>query len=216
MQLKNHSFKIEILIFSSILLLFILPPFFTPLLNNQTSIFIEWSFPFQQIIYGFIAAVIFFSLKTPYEKIKFLRFPVIFTVGLLLCSSLVIKAISVLIEKDSAEALVTVPHTFFQWVACVLTFLPAAFYEEVIYRFYLPDALILLVLRKTEKKVFIILCEILSCLIFAFSHYYMGYFSVLNAVFGHLILRLCFKKNGTIWPGVAAHFIYNMISLILL
>lgn len=214
--MKNHSFKVEILIFSSILLLFILPPFCTPLVNDQTVLFKEWSFPLQQIIYGFIAAVIFFSLKDAETKIKFLRFPVIFTVGLLLCSSLIIKGISVLIENDSSTTLVTVPHTFFQWVACVLTFLPAAFYEEVIYRFYLPDALISLVSRKTEKKFFIILCEILSCLIFAFSHYYLGWLSVLNAVMGHLILRTCYKKNGTIWPGVAAHFIYNMISLILL
>jgi len=214
--MKNHSFRVQIFIFSSILLLFIVPPFFTPLLNKEVSIFTEWSFPFQQIIYGIIAGVIFFSLKEPAKKIVFLRFPVILIVGLLFCTSLVMKFFSALINGDSDSALVTMPGNFVQWLFCVLTFLPSAFFEEVIYRFYFPDALIEIVQKKFKKKAAVIICEILSCLIFAFAHYYLGWLSVVNAVFGHLILRISYKKNGTLWPGVAAHFIYNVMSLILL
>lgn len=214
--MKNHSFRVELLIFSSILLLFILPPFFTPLLNERDNLFGNWTFPFQQIIYGFIALFIFFSLKEKGQKILFLRFPVLLTVGLLLCSSLIMKAISAFTGNENNISSIAIPKSFLQWVYCLFTFFPSALYEEVIYRFYFPDALKSIISRKNNKKIVMILCEIFSCLIFAFAHYYLGWLSIINAVFGHLILRVCYKKNATIWPGVIAHFIYNVISLILL
>lgn len=214
--MKNHSFRVELLIFSSILLLFIVPPFFAPLLNESNSIFTNWTFPFQQIIYGIIALVIFLSLKDKSEKIVFLRFPVLLIVGMLFCSALVMKFLSAMIYKTTDNAAASIPQNFLQWVFCILTFLPSALFEEVIYRFYFPEALIKLISRKTQKHIIIILCEMISCLVFAFAHYYLGWLAIVNAVFGHVILRVSYKKNRTLWPGVIGHFIYNVMSLILL
>lgn len=214
--MKNHSFKAQILIFSSILLLFIVPPFFAPVLNESNTIFTQWNFPFQQIIHGIIAAVIFFGLKDPEKKVIFFRFPVILITGLLFCSALFMKFFYTLLSVESEENLVTIPQSFLQWLFCLLTFLPSAFYEEVIYRFYFTDALINLTSKKLNKKVWIIIFEISGCLVFALAHYYLGWLSVLNAAIGHVILRIAYKKNKSLWPGVIAHFLYNVISLILL
>lgn len=214
--MKNHSFKVEILIFSSILLLFIVPPFFAPKVNEGAYLFQNWTFPFQQLVYGLLAGIIFFSLKEQEKKNIFFRFPVILITGLLFCSSLIMKFVSVLIFGDSESSAVILPDGFVQWLFCILTFLPAAFFEEVIYRFYFPDALTKIVTKKFDNRWLIIICEIASCLIFALAHYYLGWLSVANAIFGHIILRVSYKKNKSLWPGIAAHFIYNVMSLILL
>ena len=85
-----------------------------------------------------------------------------------------------------------------------------------LYRFYFIEQLFLLVTRKKEWRTSRILCEALGLLCFAFAHLYLGWISVLNAALAHIFLRLCFKKFGKLWPCVASHFIYNVISLILL
>lgn len=213
--MKNHSFRVQILIFSSILLLFIVPSFLTPALSENTTLFLQWNFPLQQLIYGIIGGIIFYFFKEPYKKIYFLRFPVLLTIGLLLCSSLVMKFLSE-VTGSINDYEVSLPVNVLQWIFCLLTFLFAAFFEEVIYRFYFIDALHLLLARKFTRKFIPLLCEAVGCLIFAFAHLYLGWLSVLNAVFGHIILRACYKKNQCLWPGVTAHFVYNIISLILL
>ena len=44
----------------------------------------------------------------------------------------------------------------------------------------------------------------------------LGIAAVINAAIAHVVLRFLYKKTGLIWNCVIIHFLYNMISLILL
>ena len=96
---------------------------------------------------------------------------------------------------------------------CFLTFGFSAVYEEVIYRFYFTDALKRFF---PAKKAFVFICEAAGLFVFAFAHFYMGLASVINAAFAHIVLRFLYKKTNLIWNCIIVHFIYNVISLILL
>ena len=212
--MKLHSFVAEISFFSLIFLGFVIPPIFNTHLNSE--LFIQWDFPWLQLIYAVIAAFIFLIFNEKQES-KLVVFPVIFTVSLLFCISLFIKFFSSLpIFYREAPLQVARPDSPVKWIFCIINFLAAAFFEEIIYRFYLADALFSLISRKSAAKFWIVFCEVFACLFFAAAHLYLGVFSVINAALAHIALRFCYKKCGSIWCGVCAHFIYNVISLILL
>ena len=134
----------------------------------------------------------------------------------------------------------SIAETFF----CIANFACASFYEEAIYRLYLPEMLGAVLkdaflqskksgakteeARSTGKEVAhenaaressaenaVRISETLSVIAFALSHRYLGLPSVVNAFFAGIMLRLCCKKSGTLWTNTAAHFAYNMLSLVL-
>ncbi|MBR1638724.1 MAG: CPBP family intramembrane metalloprotease [Treponema sp.] len=221
--MKLHSFIAEILFFSLIFLAFVLPPCFRMETQMNPELFTDWNFPFLQLILALAAGCIFFIFRNSFYKkektgINIVFFPVIYTVCLLFCFSLFIKFFSTLPYFSSAAASISVktPDSLPAWIFCILNFLFAAFYEEIIYRFYLPDALYALISRRCTKTFVLIICEVFAALTFAAAHLYLGIFSVINAALAHIVLRLCYKKSGKIWPAVCSHFIYNVISLILL
>ncbi|MCR5188362.1 MAG: CPBP family intramembrane metalloprotease [Treponema sp.] len=215
--MKKHSLLSDIVIFSVIFLLLIVPPFFTTKIPVSSTIFSAWTFPFHQLIFALIALLLYFFYYEKKEK-KLPFFPLIMTTSLLFCFALFIKFFSVILVTNnvSEEVNVILPDSVTGWCFCLLNFAFAAFYEEVLYRFYFADQLQELLSYKIKGKYLWLVCEILACLAFAFAHFYLGIFSVINAILGHVILRLCYKKSGSIWTGFLAHFIYNVISLILL
>lgn len=99
----------------------------------------------------------------------------------------------------------------------------AAFYEEEIYRQFLPMALNIfsspLENRISNNKAKIILCvtkEAIPVLLFALPHIYQGFIGVLNAaVCGTILQLLCKKRSGSIIPGFTAHSIYNIFLFII-
>ena len=214
--MKLHSFVAEIAFFLLILLVFVCPQFFYFNMQINPEYFTAWKFPYAQLIlalFGF-ALYLFFYEK---QERKMIVFPLVFTVSLLFCVALFIKFFSSLPAfYQEAEIQVSRPDSLLAWAFCLLNFFSAAFYEEIIYRFYLTDALYSLISRKAKARFWLYFAEVFAGLCFAAAHLYLGVFSVINAAFAHVILRLCYKKTGSIWPGVTAHFIYNVISLILL
>ncbi|MCR4742055.1 MAG: CPBP family intramembrane metalloprotease [Treponema sp.] len=107
------------------------------------------------------------------------------------------------------------PYDFLTFFNCLLSFIFGAIYEELLYRFYLNDAVNLL-FNKKDKKSIKIITEILVSLIFAFSHLYLGIFSVLNAALAHIVLRKTYLKCKNVYAGILAHLAYNLLTLILL
>lgn len=222
--MKKHSFIVEITIFLLIFLFFALPPLFYPLIypmNDQTSLFSAWSFPWRNLILCLLALFVYISYND--ESFSFIKLlPAIFTLGLLFFTSLVFKAIDVIFIKSDSKIHVDLPVSFTGWLFCILSFLFSAFYEEVLYRFYLCESLINFLERKASEKTdafkrnIRLFFEIVIALLFAFAHLYLGWLSVINALAAHIILRITYKKSRGIWSGFAAHFIYNIISLILL
>ena len=209
----RKSIFYEILIFSLIFLFLILPPLVTPAISEENLLF-SWDFPFKQA--GLCAfAVVLFLLSRELNPKKGFFFPDLFSLTFMFFVALLIKFITKNSVKEFALAL---PSGGLQWLFCILTFLFSAVYEEVIYRFYFADALyrILGYTRLGNKKWTLIICEILALLAFAFAHLYLGIFAVINAALAHFVLTLLYKKTNFIWNCVLVHFLYNIISLILL
>ncbi len=246
--MKKHTLLPEILIFSIIFLGCILPPFFTTAENIGQETFTTWTFPWQALGHGLFATILYIlSLKLLPKKdfggrvsqdsdeqliqdsreqfsrgqffLFFILIPFTLSFGALFSVSLVMKFFALVLKADSVLT-VQKPDSLLSILFCVLLFANSAFYEEVIYRFYFPEALLRFVKMKPHKKwleiTLNILIEVTGACVFAFAHLYSGYFSVINAFLAHIILRICLKKSGNIWGGFAAHFVYNMISLILL
>ena len=224
--MKKHTLLPEILIFSLILLGCIVPPFFTNSENVNSQAFVSWNFPWQALFHGFFAVVLFVLSQKLYKNTEseatqkyFLFFhiliPATFCFAALFSISLLFKFISVLLKVQNS-LFVKKPDSILSVIFCLLLFGNSAFYEEVIYRFYFPEALLRFIKLKSQNKILFFFAELSSALVFAFAHLYSGYLSVINAFAAHIILRICYKKSGNLWAGFAAHFLYNIISLILL
>lgn len=221
--MKIHSFISHLLVFLTILICCIIPPFFVAN-NGAGDTFSTWQFPLSQLIFFIIAILIyifffdFSNQKTTFPKfLIFQIFPGILTLGILFTVSLILKAVSVYFSRSFFNGTqVSLPENFTGWLFCILNFIFAAFYEEVIYRFFFPESLLYFCSKISSKKIFRIICEIISLLVFAFSHLYLGWLSVINAAIGYVVLRVCFKKTKNIFAGFSAHFVYNFICLLLL
>ena len=215
--MKINSLFTEIAIFLLILLFLVLPPLF----SASVPVAFQWTFPLGQLLLASVSLCIFlFYHKNKKSKVNIFGFRILFTLGLLFVSYFLLNFISLLINyKVPLDVSVPRPNSVLQWIFCVLNFIFAAFYEEVIYTFYLTDALASILSRINEKlnnKIILVTCEIITSLLFAFAHLYMGIFAVINALIAHFVLRYTYKKSNSIIPSFIAHFIYNMISVILL
>ncbi len=214
--MKKHSLLSDIAIFLLIIFIFIVPPFFTSAVSSAKPLFNGWGFPWYQILLALLGALLLFFYYEKSGKRTLVVFPVLFTFGMLFATSLFCRFLAEVTGLYDGQIVVTKPQCLLEWIFCLVNFLCAAFYEEVLYRFYFIDQLFLLITRKKEWRASRLLCEALGLLCFAFAHLYLGWISVLNAALAHVFLRLCFKRFGKFWPCVASHFIYNVISLILL
>ena len=214
--MKKHTLLSDIAVFLLIFFLFVLPPFFASAVNAARPLFSGWTFPWYQMLLALMAFLLLFFYYEKSGKRTLIIFPVLFTFGMLFAVSLFCRFLSELTGLNDGELVVSKPAGLLQWIFCLINFLAAAFYEEVLYRFYLADGLLSLISRKKIFRFTWLFCEALALFCFAFAHLYLGWISVLNAALAHVFLRLCFKKFEKLWPCVAAHFIYNVISLILL
>ncbi len=231
--MKKHTLLSDIVVFLLIFFLFIVPSFFAETISDSKPLFVSWNFPFYKIALGLLSgALLFFyydkndnkndeaAVKTIWQKL--IVFPVLFTFGMLFAISLLSRFLSELAGSNSVFAdhatseYITKPQGVLQWIYCLIYFLCSAFFEEVIYRFYYTDELKILLTRKKEWRFYNIVCEAAGLFVFAFAHRYMGWIPVLNAALAHIVLRLTYKKSGRLWPCIVSHFIYNVISLILL
>ena len=222
--MKKHTLLSDLAVFLLIIFLFIVPPFFVISPPAEGSLFSLWSFPWYQLLLALLSAALLFFYYEKSSKRTLVIFPVLFTFGMLFAVSLFCRFLSEIFSgNESAVRLdassVNHPEGFLQWSFCLINFFCAAFYEEVLYRFYISDALLSLISRKQNfrsTRLLWLFCEVLGLLCFAFAHLYLGWISVLNAALAHVFLRLCYKRFEKLWPCVVSHFIYNVISLILL
>lgn len=113
-------------------------------------------------------------------------------------------------------------------LSVLLNFLVSAFYEECLYRLYLPEILTSFFIKFEQKYfynrteifqkrillLFRFLVEITCILIFGFSHSYMGNVALINAVLCGAVLRFCFVRNKTVFIGALSHFIFNSFTLL--
>ena len=225
--MKIHSSFIKIVIFCSVFLFFVLPPIFT---KPDFNAFSGWHFPILQFILFLFTLFLFFISRElwkktihtgkPFAFYDFI-FPATFCLCVLFCISFFCNGIAILTESGKNDYIVTLPSGIIEWLFCIMTFIFSASYEEILYRFYLPEAVLNWIdLQNAESpslqgKIFVFLTETVCAILFASAHFYAGIFAVINAFFAHFVLRRCYKKTGFIGAGISAHLVYNLVQLFL-
>lgn len=236
--MNYRSPSCKILIFFIMTLVPVLMPLF---IIPESPAFTEWTFPYQRVylaMLGFILIILNPELrKAELHKIeneenktsgntenespkkslgfikKFLFAAVTFLVLFLI--SFILQKIGNLISHKPLSPVIK-PSDPQTWFYCILNFLLSAFYEESLYRFFIPEALIFLTRNFKDKKMIQTDCEIISCMLFALGHVYLGFLSVINAALAYVVLRICFKKTNSLVPGTLSHFAYNLFQLMLM
>lgn len=147
------------------------------------------------------------------------------TCGALCVCAALLQLASLCLGSGKTDIQVIMPDSAGGWLFCTAAFLLSAFYEEALYRAFLPETVSALLsgclLRNphrayTKQRLCGFTAELFSAAVFALSHRYLGMIAVINAAGGHVILRACFKKTQSVVPGCAAHFFYNILNLLLL
>ena len=221
--MKLHSSFFKIVIFCVVFACFVLPPLFIKSAIN----FEEWTFPFTQTVLFALALFLLYACRfttgdaleggprSKYFIFYNVIFPATFCFCILFSISLLTNGLAMICKMPSPEFKLLLPANALQWLFCLLNLFFAAFYEEVLYRFYLPETARFFA-KKIQKKLIFLLIEAIFALIFAFSHYYAGIFAVFNALFAHIVLRCFYKKTGSLAAGISAHFVYNLVQLFLI
>ena len=232
--MKIHSFVTEILFFSIISLFFVIPPLFV---NAPSVQHIDFTlFSVQNFSHFVIAVFIFVFYKKSVENdeqfsTKILKYLIYFVVIFILlfgisfiCNFSAQKLLNSENSFVNSQVFVEIPQGIFDFLICIFNLLFAAFFEEVIYRFYIPFGIKNFLFRKVfdenqsksytifEKSILLFI-EIVTMLIFSFSHKYLGIFSVVNAAVAHLVLRFSFIRSKSLIPSTLAHFFYNFVFL---
>jgi membrane protease YdiL (CAAX protease family) len=89
----------------------------------------------------------------------------------------------------------------------------AAFFEEILYRAYIPAKLRFFFPRKLSA---LRIPEIFSVFLFAAAHLSGGVFSALNALFAGAALQICFAKTKSVVLTGSVHAAYNIAVLFFL
>lgn len=171
------------------------------------------------VLYQLLISVILFfqflKLK-PAEKSKAKIFRFLFhgtiTLGILMIIFALMQSIELLFSNEEMKSQNFMPDVdgplsilFF-----TLAVVCGAFYEEVLYRQFLPEFIALIAGEKINMKLVFYGTEFLALLLFAFAHRYQGWISVVNSFLCGTVLRLCYKKTSSVLPGAAAHAVYNL------
>ncbi|MBQ9206585.1 MAG: CPBP family intramembrane metalloprotease [Treponema sp.] len=233
---KNFLFY---LLFFSVLLFFVIPPIGAPFFVERqeafvahypVSVFLNASIAFLIYYFSQKRAVLFSEMPLCSEKKPFFVYLSAASVsfGLLCLSSVVFEILSVVMGSESGIHQVLFPSGALGMVNFILGVCAAAFFEEVIYRFFLPSAFLEILTRRllrksvsrtddksAENRKLWIFCEGISGLLFAAGHLYLGVFGFLNALVCGIALRVCMIRTQSIWISCAVHALYNFLTIVL-
>lgn len=218
--MKNRHFYLEFILISCF---FLIPPLFV---NQIRSFSVSWNSLLFIIFELFIAIFLYTQNEkndsTHKNQIKLFSFLVnqgltLLVFGLLCLSSVIFNILAYYVKSEDIE--VILPQKASEYFLYIIVFLMSAFFEEVLYRKFLPESLIRFCNFIRNEKILRIAkwsAEIIAVLVFAFAHRYLGYLAVLNAFVSGIILRLCYIKSKSIFPGFIAHAAYNIFSCLIL
>ncbi len=226
--MQRQRYFTFIAVFPAAFIFLIAPPLFSSGKGNGA--FSEWRFPLSQLVMCIVCTALFFVCRNYFFIEKSRKIPeskkiaaimnssyFLICFGFLWMFSAALQTLAGIFQKSAIQNVAKPIGS--GWFFCALNFLFSAVSEEILYRFFLPDGLnFISEAAKNERiksalKIFI---EFFAALIFAFSHRYLGFFSVANAFFAHGILRFCYKKTGKIELNFILHFLYNFLSLIVM
>ncbi|WP_294430926.1 CPBP family intramembrane glutamic endopeptidase, partial [uncultured Treponema sp.] len=137
--------------------------------------------------------------------------------GALCLSSVFFEGIAVAFKIEGGIQKAVFPSSFYGFINLFFGVLFSAFSEEVVYRFYLPQAFKEVLSKKISNNLKLwVLSELISLLLFSLGHIYLGFLGFLNALVCGFFLRFCMIKTKSIWIPFAIHAVYNFLSLLML
>lgn len=229
--MKKYVFWI---VFFYVLLFFVILPIGGQFLGERQEAVVAY-YPFLVFFNGVISFLIYFlALKgrifeNPVEmqKMPFFVYSscALVSFGSLCLSSVIFETISYFFEIGGGIQKVIFPSSLFGWINFFFGVIFAAFFEEVIYRFYLPRTF-----REIFGKIKIfrnsdggqnnqrlsVFCEGLALLLFGLGHVYLGVLGFLNALVCGAVLRFCMIKTKSLWIPFGIHAVYNFLSFLIL
>ena len=223
--MKLHRFFGEIILFFSILVAFLLPPIFSQ--NQNFNSQFEWNFPLNQLLLGVFAFFVFiFEQKnsnnysfTNNSKKFFTKKNIIITAITFLSLCFIVfflETIAFFLKSNNPQISGAPLDKKIKIFFCLLNFIFSAFFEEVIYRLYLPQQLKRFFSNIQNEKIKKYIPELITIILFALAHKYLGIYAMINAFFACIVLRICYIKTQNIITNTIAHFLYNITSLIIL
>ena len=230
--MKKYAFWI---VFFYVLLFFVILPIGGQFLGERQEAVVAY-YPFLVFFNGVISFLIYFlALKgrifeNPVEQQKMPFFVysscALVCFGSLCLSSVIFESASYFFRIGGGIQKVIFPSSFLGWINFFFGVIFAAFFEEVIYRFYLPQAFREILQKrltgkkKASEKMFdnqrlSVFCEGLSLLLFGLGHVYLGVLGFLNALVCGAVLRFCMIKTKSLWIPFGIHAIYNFLSFLI-
>ena len=231
--MKKYAFWI---VFFYVLLFFVILPIGGQFLAERQEAVVAY-YPFLVFFNGVISFLIYFlALKGRIFEKHVLREKKPFFVysscalvsfGILCLSSVIFESASYFFRIGGGIQKVIFPSSFLGWINFFFGVFFAAFFEEVIYRFYLPRAFREILQKrltgkkKASEKMFdnqrlSVFCEGLALLLFGLGHIYLGILGFLNALVCGAALRLCMIKTKSLWIPFGIHAVYNFLSFLIL
>jgi membrane protease YdiL (CAAX protease family) len=221
--MDKHAFT-DIFISVFILSIFVIPSLFVK--TVPAAAFASWTLPVQQLIFAAAAGILVWYIKTgknekKEKKSAEKKIRIIIDSGYVLVTfgSLCVTAAFMELILHFAgirSSIIPVrPVSAVQLLFCILDFAAASFFEEVVYRLYLPEMFLKYLSCIPHFRFAGICSETLPVVLFALAHRYLGIPSVINAALACIFLRVCCKKTGTVVTNTTAHFAYNILSLFL-
>ena len=148
--MKLHRFFFEILVFFAIFIALVLPPITN--VQRDTLLQFQWNLPLNYIFLGTIALFIFLyeitqkkqneiSEKNTSNSIKTFILATIFTFISLFIIAFILESVAFLTKQNQQNVTISPINSKTDLFYCILKFCLAAFYEEVMYRLYLPEQL---------------------------------------------------------------------------
>lgn len=207
--------------FAFVTLFFTISPIFQKSLSVKTEF--EIRFSLFSALTLFCCALIFYAHRDLYKKNYSSPVPaikkhsyVLLSFGLLFLIAAVFELLNFFLLKKGhyvQASQFVFDFNLFSTISLIVAVLSAAFCEEVLYRFYLPDFGKELFKKNRATDFFI---EIASILIFALGHRYLGVFGFFNAVLSGCVLRVLFVKGKSLWLCFAVHSSYNLFTIFIL
>ncbi|MDE6737023.1 MAG: CPBP family intramembrane metalloprotease [Treponemataceae bacterium] len=206
--MKKGFFATE---FAAVLLFFVLPPLFAPRPPQVTVM----HFPWTTFVLVLLALALWLQIRgqdvcddrrAPAQGFLLCQGQCLVAFGLLMASAGLLEAAGHFLAHQETVARFLPPQTIFGWANIAAGIPCAAFYEEVLYRAYLPTAL-----RRCVPAVPPPIREAAAVLAFALAHRYLSWLSVVHAAVAGIVLRRCLCRTGRLWTVVAAHTAYNAV-----
>ena len=241
--------KVFLAVFLYVLLFLVIAPIIFQFFGERQEAVVAY-YPFLVFFNGVISFLIYFlALKgrifeNPVEMQKMPFFvyssSVLVCFGSLCLSSVIFETISYFFEIGGGIQKVIFPSSLLGWINFFFGVFFAAFFEEVIYRFYLPRAfreifgkLRIFGNQKSVKKDEIVadsgiayvgdaennlrlsvLSEGPALLFFGLGHVYLGLPGFLNALVCGAALRICMIRTKSLLIPFVIHTVYNFLSFL--